>query len=68
MSIVLSAVTGACRSLSVRNYAVNIFDINQHQIRARFVNAFKFILSFQEYSVKYLPRGPYKQKAQRNLS
>lgn len=66
--MVLSAVTGAWRSLLVGNSAVNIFDKNQHQIRTRFVNAFKFILSFQDYPVKYLPSGLYKQEAQKNLS
>ena len=67
-SMVLSAVTGACRSLLVRNSAVHIFDKNQYRMRTRFVNAFKFILSFQEYSVKYLFSGLYQQEAQKKLS
>ena len=67
-SKISSAVTGASRSLLVRNSAVNIFDKNQYQIRTRFVNAFKFLLSFQEYSVECLPSGLHKQEAQKNLS
>lgn len=61
----LFAVTGACRSLLVRNSAVNIFDKNRHQIRTRFVNAFKFILSFQEYSVNIFPAGYIIRKPRR---
>ena len=67
-SKILSAVTASSRSLLVRNSAVIIFDKNQYQIRTRFVNAFKFLLSFQGYSVKYLPSGLHKQEAQKNLS
>lgn len=68
ISVALSVVTGAWRSLLVRNSAVNIFDTNQHQIRTGSVNAFKLNLSFQDYPAKYLPSGLSKQEAQKNLS
>lgn len=64
-SLVLFAVTGAWRSLLVRNSAVNIFDKNRHQIRTRFVNAFKFILSFQECLVNIFPMGSIIMKPRR---
>ena len=64
-SKILSAVTAASRSLLVRNSAVIIFDKNQYQIRTRFVNAFKFLLSFQGYSVNIFPVGCTSRKPRR---
>lgn len=63
LTSILSAVTGACRSLLARNSAVNIFDKNQCQIRTRFVNAFKFIfpsksIQLNTFSVGYISRKP----------